>query len=274
MRRPAVAGAFYEATRGKLIAQLEECFAGVSEEEGVDERIIGAVVPHAAYVYSGGVAAHVYAKLPHASTFIILGPKHKHYGTGSLIAASKETWMTPLGSVEVDTAFLDALPRQIIDFDETAHIHEHSIEVQLPFLQFRFDTFRFVPICMALSDEDTAREIGEDLADTIARFHHNDRDKKFILIASSDFTHYEPDHIAREKDEAVIEAITELDIGKFYNRIFARNSSACGVGPIASVMYAAKKLGAKHGQLVKYATSGDVTGDRASVVGYGGIVIF
>lgn len=182
--------------------------------------------------------------------------------------------MTPLGSVEVDTAFLDALPRRIIDFDETAHMHEHSIEVQLPFLQFRFDTFRFVPICMALSDEDTAREIGEDLADTIARFHHNDRDKKFILIASSDFTHYEPDHIAREKDEAVIEAITELDIGKFYNRIFARNSSACGVGPIASVMYAAKKLGAKHGQLVKYATSGDVTGDRASVVGYGGIVIF
>jgi len=272
MRRPAVAGAFYEATRDKLIAQLEECFAGVSEEEGVDERIIGAVVPHAGYMYSGGVAAHVYAKLPYADTFIILGPNH--YGTGSLIAASKETWMTPLGSVEVDTAFLDALPRRIIDFDETAHMHEHSIEVQLPFLQFRFDTFRFVPICMALSDEDTAREIGEDLADTITRFHHNDRDKKFILIASSDFTHYESDHIAREKDEAVIEAITELDIGKFYNRIFARNSSACGVGPIASVMYAAKKLGAKYGQLVKYATSGDVTGDRASVVGYGGIVIF
>ena len=267
MRRAAVAGAFYEATRDKLIAQLEECFAG-APEGGVDERIIGAVVPHAGYVYSGGVAAHVYAKLPHADTFVILGPNH--YGLGSLVAASKETWMTPLGSVEVDTAFLDALPRRIIDIDETAHRHEHSIEVQLPFLQFRFDTFRFVPICVALSDEDTAREIGEDLADTIARF----KDKRFILIASSDFTHYEPEHIAREKDEAVIEAITELDIGKFYNRIFALNSSACGVGPIASVMYAAKKLGAKHGQLVKYATSGDVTGDRASVVGYGGIVIF
>jgi len=275
MRRAAVAGAFYEATRSKLIAQLEECFAGVrapEEGEGVDERIIGAVVPHAGYMYSGGVAAHVYAKLPHADTFIILGPNH--YGLGSLVAASKETWMTPLGSVEVDTAFLDALPRRIIDIDETAHRREHSIEVQLPFLQFRFDTstFRFVPICVALSDEDTAREIGEDLADTIAGF--KDEHKKFILIASSDFTHYEPEHIAREKDEAVIEAITELDIGKFYNRIFALKSSACGVGPIASVMYAAKKLGAKHGQLVKYATSGDVTGDRASVVGYGGIVIF
>ncbi len=271
MRREAVAGSFYAATRRELIEELERCFAGVPEGAGAEteEGIIGAVVPHAGYVYSGGVAAHVYARLPHADTFVILGPNH--HGMGSLVAASRETWMTPLGSVDVDIEFIDALPRRIIDIDETAHRYEHSIEVQLPFLQYRFDTFLFVPICVALSDEETAREIGEDLAATIIRF----RDKKrVIMIASSDFTHYEPDHVARVKDEAVIEAITELDVGKFYNRIFSHRSSACGVGPIASVLYAAKRLGAKQGKLVKYATSGDITGDTASVVGYGGIIIF
>ncbi len=266
MRRAAVAGSFYKSDRKRLTTQLEECFAGVEVRE--DDRIVGAVSPHAGYMYSGTVAAHVYARLPHADTFIILGPNH--YGLGSLVAISTDAWMTPLGRVDVDTEFVETLPRRIIDIDETAHQHEHSIEVQLPFLQYRFDSFRIVPICMALSDEDTTREVGEDLASAIASFE----DKKFVMIASSDFTHYEPDHVARDKDEFVIEAITELDIGKFYNRIFGCQSSACGIGPIASVMHAAKKLGATQGLLVRYATSGDVTGDRASVVGYGGIVIF
>ncbi len=268
MRRAAVAGSFYESDRRGLMAQLEGCFANVPADVAEDDHIVGAVSPHAGYMYSGTVAAHVYARLPHADTFIILGPNH--YGLGSLVAVSMESWQTPLGRVDVDTEFIEALPRRIIDIDETAHQHEHSIEVQLPFIQYRFDSFRIVPICMALSDADTTREVGEDLAGTIARFD----DKKFVIIASSDFTHYEPDHIARDKDEFVIEAITELDVGKFYNRVFTRRSSACGIGPIASLMHAAKRLGATQGLLVKYATSGDVTGDRTSVVGYGGIVIF
>ncbi len=155
--------------------------------------------------------------------------------------------------------------------DETAHRYEHSIEVQLPFLQFLFDNnFLFVPICMSLSDEETAKDVGEDLANAISKLDH----KKVVMIASSDFTHYEPDGIARDKDGYVIEAITELDVAKFYNRIYERYSSACGVGPIAAVMHAAKKLGASSGKRLKYATSGDVTGDRSAVVGYGGIIIF
>ncbi len=121
---------------------------------------------------------------------------------------------------------------------------------------------------MGLYDEETTREVGEDLADTIAQ-----TDKKVVLIASSDFTHYEPYEIARSKDEYVIEAITELNVAKFYNRIYERNVSVCGLGPIAAVMYAAKKLGATEGKLISYATSGDSTGDRSSVVGYGGIII-
>ena len=267
MRRAAVAGAFYEGERTSLETQLQDCFSGVTREE--KGNVLGAVVPHAGYMYSGGVAANVYARLPMADTFVILGPNHQ--GIGSLVAVSADTWATPLGEVEVDRAFVDALPKRIIDMDETAHRYEHSIEVQLPFLQFlRGDKpFQLVPICMGLSDEETAREVGEDLADTIAKF-----DKKVVVIASSDFTHYEPDRIAREKDEYVIKAITELDIGKFYSRIYERNSSACGVGPIAAMMHAAKKLGATQGELVKYATSGDITGDMSSVVGYGGIIIF
>jgi predicted class III extradiol MEMO1 family dioxygenase len=168
MRRAAVAGAFYEGERTSLEKQLRDCFSGVTREE--KGNVLGAVVPHAGYMYSGGVAANVYAKLPIADvdTFVILGPNHQGI----------------------------------------AHRYEHSIEVQLPFLQFLRDKpFRLVPICMGLSDEETAREVGEDLADTIAKF-----DKKVVVIASSDFTHYEPDRIAREKDEYVIEAITELDV--------------------------------------------------------------
>jgi hypothetical protein len=265
MRRAAVAGAFYEGDKDRLEEQLRDCFSGISREE--NENIIGAVVPHAGYLYSGGVAASVYAKLPQADIFVILGVNH--HGVGSLIAVSKDTWATPLGEVEVDNTFVDALPKQIIDVDETAHRYEHSIEVQLPFLQFLFDgKFHVVPICIGLIDKDSAREIGEDLADTIAKIG-----KKVIIIASSDFTHYEPDRIARGKDEYVIEAIKELDVAKFYKRVYERNVTACGVDPIAAMMYAAKKLGAKEGQVTKYATSGDVIGDRSSVVGYGGIIV-
>jgi len=265
MRRAVVAGAFYEGERRSLENQLQNCFSGITREK--DEGIIGAVVPHAGYMYSGRVAASVYAKLPRADIFVILGTNHQ--GIGSLIAVSKETWITPLGEVEADEAFVDALPKRLIDMDETAHQYEHSIEVQLPFLQFLFSkNFHFVPISIALTDEDTVREVGDDLANTIAQI-----DKKVVLLASSDFTHYEPDRIAREKDGYVIEAIKELDVAKFYKRIYERNVTACGIAPIAAMLHAAKQLGATEGKVVKYATSGDITGDTRAVVGYGGIII-
>ncbi|MHC1610516.1 MAG: MEMO1 family protein [Candidatus Methanospirareceae archaeon] len=265
MRRAAVAGAFYEGDEDRLKEQLRDCFSGIPREE--NEDIIGAVVPHAGYMYSGSVAASVYAKLPRADIFVILGVNH--HGVGSSIAVSKEAWATPLGVVEVDESFVDALPKRIIDVDETAHRYEHSIEVQLPFLQFIFDTrFRIVPICIGLSGEDTAKEIGEDLAETIAK-----TDKKVVVLASSDFTHYEPERIAREKDEYVIEAIKELDVAKFYKRVYERNVTACGVDPITAMMHAVRRLGATEGRVTKYATSGEITGDRSSVVGYCGIIV-
>lgn len=273
MRRAVVAGAFYEAEKRRLEEQLRDCFAGSGTYREENESIIGGVVPHAGYLYSGNVAASVYAKLPRADIFVILGTDH--HSTGSPIAVSNDTWVTTLGDVAVDKDFVADLSflGRIIELDETAHRYEHSIEVQLPFLQFLFGTkFLFVPIGIGSIDEETVKEIGEVLADTIVRTKIK-RDKKVVMLASSDFTHYEADEIAREKDRYVIEAIIDLDAPKFYKRVYERNVTACGINPVAVMMIAAKKLGAKEGKVVKYATSGDITGDRSNVVGYGGIIV-
>ena len=265
MRKAVVAGSWYEGDADRLERQLQGFFADFPRAE--HEQVRGAVIPHAGYMYSGRVAASVYARLPRADTFVILGINHQ--GIGSLIAVSAEPWETPLGVVETDNAFVEALPKRIIDVDETAHRYEHSIELQLPFLQFCFKTsFRIVPISIGLADVETAREIGDDLVSTIAKF-----DKRVIIIASSDFTHYEPERIARAKDEYVIEAITELDVPKFFKRVYERNVTACGIAPIGAMMQAARQLGATSGIVTTYMTSGDVTGERSSVVGYGGIII-
>ncbi|NYT00975.1 MAG: MEMO1 family protein [Methanocellales archaeon] len=259
MRRPVVAGQFYRKDQEGLSYQLKDYFdVSVPKEESVK----GAVVPHAGYVYSGQVAAHVYAALPSAETYVLLGPNH--HAIGSTIALSREMWSTPLGNVGVDEEIVDDLSESM-DVDETAHQYEHSIEVQLPFLQYRFKDFKIVPVCMGLQDEETAKEVGIILANAL-------KDRDIIVLASSDFTHYESDKVARENDNLVIEAILELDTSKFYSRIHERYISVCGHGPIAVVMETTKALGAEKGKLLKYATSGDVTGDRSSVVGYAGIV--
>ncbi|MHC1582288.1 MAG: MEMO1 family protein [Candidatus Syntropharchaeia archaeon] len=262
MRKPAVAGQFYPGNPKELEEMLRYCFSDVVFEK---EPVFGGVVPHAGYVYSGRVAAHVFSKLPEAETFVILGPNH--HGIGSMVALSTERWRTPLGEVDVDHEFIELLPKRIIDTDETAHRYEHSIEVQIPFIQYMFSSFKIVPICMGMQDRETARDIGNELFEAISNY-----DRKVVFLASSDFTHYEPDEVARENDKYAIEPIIRLDVAEFYTRIYKRNVSACGVGPIASVMETVKKLGAGGGKLVKYETSGDVTGDRSSVVGYAGIV--
>ncbi|MFC1786485.1 MEMO1 family protein [Halobacteriota archaeon] len=261
MRRPVVAGKFYRSDIEGLRSQLKSYFdTPVPGEESVK----GAVVPHAGYVYSGQVAAHVYAVLPSAETYVLIGPNH--HAIGSTIALSKETWSTPLGNVEVDEEIVDDLSSSI-DVDETAHQYEHSIEVQLPFLQHRFKDFKIVPICMGLQAEETTKEVGINLANAL-------RDREdVIVLASSDFTHYESDKAARENDNLVIEAILELDTSGFYSQIHERHMSVCGYGPIAVTMETTKALGAEKGKLLKYATSGDITGDRSSVVGYAGIVM-
>jgi len=263
MRKPAVSGQFYPKNPNDLNKQLDRCFHDVEMEK---RHVIGAVIPHAGYIYSGNVAAHVFSKLQDVKTFVIIGLNHR--GMGSAVAVSAQPWETPLGTVEVDYDFIQALPKRIIDTDETAHIYEHSIEVQLPFLQYRFKKFKIVPISMSLQDEETAKEVGDEVSETVKKLR-----SKAVILASSDFTHYEPDSVAREVDRHVVKPILELDVPEFYKRIRNKNASVCGVGPIAAMMHAVKELGAKGGEVIKYATSGEVARDMTSVVGYAGIII-
>jgi hypothetical protein len=226
---------------------------------------LGAVVPHAGYIYSGQVAAEVYSRLPKAETYVIIGPNH--HGLGSPVALSRDSWRTPLGVALPDLELADALAGSIIDHDETAHLHEHSIEVQIPFLQKRFSDFKILPICMGLQDMQTAVEVGQELSRAIDR-----QKRKAIIIASSDFTHYQPQETARKVDAKLLEAILNMDVPELYDRVYRYDATACGYGPIAATITAASALGAKAGKLLAYATSGDVSGDYSQVVGYGAIV--
>ncbi|MCK4937451.1 MAG: MEMO1 family protein [Methanosarcinales archaeon] len=264
LRLPAVAGQFYPGTQKQLKRELNTCFAAIVNQS---REVMGAVVPHAGYTYSGATAAHVYAALPQADTYVILGPNHT--GVGSLVAVSQETWETPLGEVPVDKEFVNKITGGIIDLDENAHRYEHSIEVQLPFLQYRFShKFEIVPICMGMQDEQTATEIGNQLAQVI-----RDSNKKVVIIASSDFSHYIPDRVARDTDNYLIESILSLDVYEFYARLAERNASVCGYGPITTMLVASAQLDATCGTLLDYSTSGNVTRDNLSVVGYAGIIV-
>ena len=179
MRLPAVAGQFYPGSGAELEHQLDDMLHPEKELP-----FLGAVVPHAGYIYSGQVAAAVYSRLPKAETYVIIGPNH--HGLGSPVALSRDSWRTPLGVVEPDLELADALAGGIIDHDETAHLHEHSIEVQIPFLQKRFQGFKILPIMMGLQDEQTAMVIGQELSRAVQKLN-----RRCKVIASSDFTHYE-----------------------------------------------------------------------------------
>ncbi len=262
MRHPTVAGQFYSRDPEGLKEELDEAFAGKS---GTDMPIFGAVSPHAGYMYSGTVAAEVYAHLRPKDTYVLIGPNH--HGLGLPVALSRESWMTPLGVVDCDLELANALGGCIIETDESAHLYEHSLEVQIPFLQYRFADFKILPICMGLQDEETAVEVGEAVGNAI-----RDLGRDCTIIASSDFTHYEHQEEASRKDSMAIEAILKMDVPEIYKRVYGLNLSACGYGPIAATITASKILGASSGQLLRYATSGDVTGDYSQVVGYGAII--
>ena len=272
-RRPVVAGTFYAGTSQRLKEQIERCyrhelgpgFVAQVNDKGPRE-IIALVVPHAGYVYSGPVAAHAYKELANDGIFdtaVILGPNHTGYGA-AVSVWTKGGWETPLGEVKINEGFADNLLGGVIEADETAHLYEHSIEVQLPWLQHLYGEVNIVPITMLAQDIKTARQVGK----AVSKVGGN-----IVIIASSDFTHYEPHPIASEKDKSVIEAITNLDEEQLYKRCEALNSTTCGYGAIAAAIVAAKEMKAKQATLLKYATSGDTSGDFSRVVGYGSIVI-
>lgn len=263
MRRASVAGQFYPGRKEELVSEMK---GYLSRADVSRTACFGAVVPHAGYMFSGPVAAYAYKAIPEVETYVILGPNHR--GSGSGVAVSTDRWSTPLGEVEIDIDFIKALPMEIVDEDEVAHRYEHSLEVQLPFLQYLFRGFKIVPICIGLQDELSALEIGNEVSMAIKK-----TGKKTVILASSDFSHYEPDKVAREKDRYFIDAILTLDISEFYKRLYEKDASVCGYGAIAALIQASKNLGAKKGELLKYGTSGDIIPDRSGVVGYAAIVI-
>ncbi|TGC11448.1 MEMO1 family protein [Methanolobus halotolerans] len=264
MRQTTVAGQFYPLGPRDLKKELSRCFKNIDIRE---REITGAVIPHAGYAYSGEVAAHAYALLPKADTYVLFGPNHTGYG--SAIALSQETWTTPLGEIEADQETGKLLAGSIVDYDELAHRFEHSIEVQLPFLQYRFgDDFKILPICMGLQDEETAIEVGQVVANAAKK-----SGKRTVFIASSDFTHYQPAKVAHDNDHYLIDSIIRKDIEEFYRRREEKNITACGFGPIAAMLTAAMEFGAGNVELLKYANSGDVSGDYSQVVGYAALVV-
>ncbi len=276
-RAPAVAGIFYPSDARELYQLIELSFKEQHfgpghlppSEEFNRRRIYGIVSPHAGYVYSGAVAANGYYETSSMNfdRIVMIGPNH--YGMGTGIATVRNgIWETPLGEVEVDSELASQIAENsdILDFDELAHSRDHCLEVQLPFLQYiKKNQFKIVPIIIIMQDKVTASELGESIANST-------RNLNTLLIASSDFTHYEPNDEAHRKDNELIKAILSLDISNFYNIFERLNVSACGYGAIASIMTAAKELGATKGELLRYATSGDVMGDTNNVVGYASII--
>ena len=235
-------------------------------------KIYGIVSPHAGYVYSGAVAAHGFYKMSTADFHNIVMAGPNHYGIGSWVASMKDgTWETPLGDVQVNSDMAEEIGTRstTLDFDDYAHSRDHCLEVQLPFLQYIKQDFKIVPVILVSQNRDTAFDLGNAISKTIIEMGTLD---STLLLASSDFTHYEPNDEAHRKDGELIKAILALDINRFYTVLERLNISACGYGAIATMMIAAKNLGATRGELLKYATSGDVTGDISAVVGYSSII--
>ena len=274
IRTPAVSGTFYPENEKKLKNLIHDCFMhpigpGKTSPTDSGEKIYGVICPHAGFVYSGPVACHSFYSLSASSSklAIIVGPNH--YGIGQNTASMIDvSWKTPLGLVEVDSDSVLELREHldILEIDSFSHSKEHSIEVQIPILQEVFsDEMKILPISLINQEQKTATLVGSAIA-KIAQ------EKDALLIGSSDFTHYEENEFAHRQDLALIDPILKLDVDEFYKILYERKVTACGFGAIASIMTACKELGATQGKLLKYATSGDISGDKSSVVGYASII--
>ena len=285
VRYPAVAGAFYAGTKEALLRQLEAAYAHpfgpgkVPTAKKGPRTVKALVVPHAGYMYSGPVAAHAYAALAEDGLpehFVILGPNH--HGVGAPVALCPEDHLTPLGTVPYDAKVGKPLIGGVIESDPEAHRQEHSIEVQLPFLQHLRSNAPFVPIALAYQEWEVAKEVGEAVAKAV-------EDVDAVIIASSDFTHVGPNYgqmpprgtsvseFARKQDAMALEEIEKMDAKGLQTVVHEREITMCGFGAVSAMLVAAKRLGAREAKVLKYATSADVTSDRGLAVGYGAVVV-
>lgn len=265
IRQPVVAGQFYPASPSQLKSMIKE----MVDEKAEKEEVIGLVLPHAGYMYSGPVAGALVSRIKFKDTFIIMGPNHTGMGKPYSIM-TEGTWKTPLGDVEIDAELAQRIlvVSRYLKEDEVAHLQEHSIEVQLPFLQYFKPDIKFVPIILGYATGFVYKEIGREIARAVKELK-----REVIIMASSDMTHYESHQSVRRKDMQAIEAILELNEDELLSRVLEQNITMCGCGPAASLISAARELGATRAELVKYQTSGDTSGDYSSVVGYAGIAL-
>ncbi len=287
MRKPAVSGQFYAASEKELRQQIEQCYKHKLGPGKIPKlttspkrKVKGLIVPHAGYTYSGPIAAHSYNKLAEdgfPQTFIIIGPNHS--GFGSMVALTTEDFKMPFGDVKIDQKLAKLLWKGIIDNDLSAHKHEHSIEVQLPFLQYIHKHFEFVPITLAMQDYKTSSEVGTIISEAVKK-----TGRDVVVIASSDFTHcgmmygqiplngMTAGAWAAKQDEKAINAILELNPKNLLKSVRQFDITMCGYGPIIAMLTATKELSAKKANLLKYASSFDIH-PADSAVGYGAIVI-
>jgi len=272
IRKSAVAGFFYEKDPLKLQKQIEECFMhklGVGKVENLAKEFKGKfpsfISPHAGYIYSGPIASHTYKVLVEnekPDTVVILGPNHTGYG--ALVSVMNEgEWETPLGRVKINSDIANKIIKEskIAEPDYLAHLYEHSIEVQLPFLQYFLKNFEIVPICIMLQTLDVAINLGNTLAKVL-------QNTNSIVIASTDLNHYEDYETTYKKEMYVIEAIKRLDPEYLMNIIEKKNISMCGPGPTATVLHYNRKIGVSKVHILKHANSGDTAGPKDNVVGY------
>jgi AmmeMemoRadiSam system protein B len=265
VRHPAVAGRFYPRDPDTLMADVQSYIS--PPEETIPA--LGCVVPHAGYIYSGHVAGAVYARLHIPKRCILLCPNHTGMGR-PLSIMSEGAWETPLGPVPIDSALADTLKQRfrLLTEDAAAHRTEHAAEVQLPFLQARRPDFTFVPIALGTGQFDVLETLGEALAEVVGA-----QDERVLIISSSDMNHYESDQVTRVKDHKAIDRILALDPRGLFDVVMNEDISMCGFGPTVAMLTAARRLGATSAELIKYATSGDVSGDRETVVGYAGVLV-
>ena len=265
VRHPAVAGYFYPDSQVDLVKQIKKYV----NEDLKKLPVIGAILPHAGYIYSGAVAGATASQIGSKDSFVILGLNHRHQGRPYAIM-TRGKWRTPLGDVEIDTPLGEEILKNSDYLQENpeAYAGEHSIEVQLPFLQYLQPDAKIVPITITGEEAGVFKKIGLKIAQAITNLNRNS-----CILASSDMTHFEPEDSARSKDKQAIDAILDLNEDLLLEKISKLGISMCGYAPTAVMLSGCKELGAKKGRLIKYQTSGDVTGDYQKVVGYAGILI-
>jgi AmmeMemoRadiSam system protein B len=265
IRPPAVAGRFYTSDARELAREITKYCANGKETV----KALGCVVPHAGYMYSGQVAGSVYASLQIPTKFILLGPRHFPHGE-TLAILTEGSWQTPFGEAQIDSAMAKELASACphLREDAVAHEREHSLEVQLPFLQQLAKDVQFVPVAIGTDRYDILESLGNAIAKVVAA-----QREPVLIVASSDMNHYENDVVTRDKDKQAIDRILALDPRGLYDTVRSVGITMCGYAATVAMLIALVKLKAKEAKLIRYATSGDVTGDREEVVGYAGIIL-